>query len=123
MSLFSQLLGINALFVFFGLVLYVVFGQITVKRLRKDPATKQALGLGFASGWDIINVAQAISLPRAITKKLESSAISTMYANSAVLRQHTTRAERILAAVFYYVFTLSSLSMIILVAMNGLGLI
>lgn len=93
--MYSQLLGINALFVFFGLVLYVVFGQITVKRLRKDPATKEALGLGFASGWDILNVAQAISLPRAITNRLESSAISTMYANSAVLRQHTTRAERL----------------------------
>lgn len=123
MSLFSQLLGINAIFVFCGLILYVIFGQVTVKRLRKNPATKDALGLGFASGWDILNVAQAISLPKAITSKLESGAVSAIYANSSLLRQSTSRSERILACVFYYVFMLSNLSMITLVAINGLGFI
>ncbi len=123
MSLFSQLLGINAIFVLLGLVLYVVFGQVTVRRLRKNPATKKALGLEFASGWDVINAAQALSLPRRLTKKLESSPLSAMYADSNLLRQNTTFVDRIIAAVFYWVFILSSLSMIVLVSLNGLGII
>lgn len=123
MSLFSQLLGINAIFVLLGLVLYVVFGQVTVRRLRKNPAIKKALGLEFASGWDVINAAQALSLPRRLTKKLESSPLSAMYADSNLLRQNTTFVDRIIAAVFYWVFIMSSLSMIVLVSLNGLGII
>lgn len=123
MSLFAQLLGINAIFVLLGLVLYVVFGQVTVKRLRKNPVTKKALGLEFASGWDVINAAQALSLPRRLTKKLENSSLSPMYADSSLLRQNTTIVDRIIAAVFYWVFILSNLSMIILVSINGLGII
>lgn len=123
MSLFSQLLGINAIFVLLGLVLYVVFGQVTVRRLRKDPATKNVLGLEFISGWDVINAAQALSLPRKIAKKLENSSLSPMYANSNLLRKNTTLVDRILAAVFYWVFIISSLSMITLVSINGMGFI
>ena len=123
MSLFSQLLGVNAIFVLLGLILYVVFGQVTVKRLRKDPVTKSALGLEFASGWDVLNAAQALSLPRMITSRLENGSLSPMYANSNLLRQNTTLTERILAAIFYWVFMLSSMSMIILVALNSFEII
>ena len=35
-------------------VLYVVFGQVTVRKLRKNPNTKELLGMEFISGWDII---------------------------------------------------------------------
>ena len=123
MSLFSQLLGINAIFVLLSLVLYVIFGQVTVRRLRKNAVTKKALGLEFASGWDIINVAQALSLPRSFTKRLERSSLSVMYADSNLLRQNTTLVDRIIAGLFYWMFMLSSLAMIALVSINGLGLI
>ena len=123
MSLFSQLLGINAIFVLLSLVLYVIFGQVTVRRLRKNAVTKKALGLEFASGWDIINVAQALSLPRSFTKRLERSSLSFMYADSNLLRQNTTLVDRIIAGLFYWMFMLSSLAMIALVSINGLGLI
>ena len=46
-------------------ILFVAFGQITVRKLRKKPKTKDSLGLEFISGWDIINVAQVFSFPRA----------------------------------------------------------
>ena len=44
MSLFSQLLGIVAIFMLIACILYVLFGQLTVKKLRKNPETKEALG-------------------------------------------------------------------------------
>lgn len=121
MSIFSQLLAVNAIFMFISLILYVVFGQITVRKLRKNPATKDALGLEFASGWDIVNVAQAIAIPRSWSKKLEQSPLSSLYAKSQILRENTSWFDRGLAATFYWLFTLSGLGMIVLVLLNSFG--
>ena len=121
MNLFSQLLGIAALFMLLALIFYVVFGQVTVKKLRKNPATRNVLGVEFASGWDIINVAQALAIPSSWSKKLENSPLSALYAKSDCLRQNTTRFDRVLAVIFYWTFTVSGLSMIVLVALNSLG--
>ena len=121
MSLFSQLLAIIAIFMFFSLILYVVFGQVTVRKLRKNPDTKNALGVELASGWDIINVAQALAIPRSWAKKLENSPLSALYAKSEFLLKNTTRFDRILAVIFYWFFSVSGISMIVLVALNGLG--
>jgi len=64
------------------MVFFILFGQITVRKLRKNPDTKERLGIEFISGWDIINVAQALSIPRAWRRKLKSSPLSALYANS-----------------------------------------
>ena len=48
---------------FLTIVLYVIFGQVTVRELRKNPETKEKLGIEFVSGWDILNVAGALSTP------------------------------------------------------------
>lgn len=121
MSLFSQLLAVTAIFMLFSLVLYVVFGQVTVRKLRKNPETKDVLGVEFASGWDIINVAQALAIPRSWSKKLEHSPLSSLYAKSECLRENTNRFDRVLAAIFYWAFTVSGIGMIVLVALNSLG--
>lgn len=122
MSLFSQLLGFVAIFMFISCILYVVFGQITVRKLRKNPKTKDALGVEFASGWDIINVAQAFSLPRSWTKKIEDSKYSFMYANATVLYENTTRFDHILGCIFYWLLTISGLSGILLVLLDNFGI-
>ena len=106
---------------FLSMVLYVFFGQFTVKKLRKNPETRNSLGIEFASGWDIVNVAQALAIPRFLTKKLEQSPLASLYANSERLRKNTTRFDRILAATFYWVFTASGITLITLVVLNGLG--
>jgi len=120
-SLFSQLLGFVAIFMFLACILYVVFGQVTVRKLRKNPKTKDALGLEYASGWDIINVAQAFSLPRSLTRKIENSKFSFMYANASVLFENTTKFDQVLGCVFYWLLTISGLSGALLVLLNYLG--
>ena len=87
----------------FGSILFVIFGQITVRKLRRNPATKDHLGLEFVSGWDILNIATSLALPLFISQKLEKSPFSFTQANAAVLRQHTNKIDRLLA------FTVSSL--------------
>ena len=54
-SLISALGGIVFFFILISMVLYVIFGQVTVRKLRKNPETKHELGVEFASGWDIFN--------------------------------------------------------------------
>ena len=104
-------------------LLYVIFGQVTVRRLRKNPKTKEALGLEFVSGWDIINVAQALAFPASWSRKLEESRISFLYANAKMLRENTTRLDRFLGSMFYWTMMLSGLSGALLVLLNSLGFI
>ncbi|HWV15178.1 MAG TPA: hypothetical protein VN030_07080 [Cellvibrio sp.] len=106
---------------FITAILYVAFGQITVRKLRKNPKTKDFLGLEYASGWDIINVAQALALPRALSRKLEKSPLAFMNANATVLFEHTNTLDRILGSVFYWLLMVSGLSGTLLVLLNALG--
>lgn len=121
MSTFSKLLAFVSIFMLIACVLYVVFGQITVRKLRKNPKTKNDLGLEFASGWDIINVAQALAFPEKWSKKLESSSISFLYANAKLLRENTTRLDKFLGTVFYWTMISSGLSGALLVLLNTMG--
>jgi preprotein translocase subunit SecY len=120
-SVFSQLLGIVAIFMFFACILYVAFGQITVRKLRKNPKTKDALGVEFASGWDIINVAQALAFPKSWSRVLEKSPLSFMNANATALFENTTKFDQILGFVFYWLLMLSGLSGALLVLLDYLG--
>jgi len=71
MALITILVGIMIAMSFIVMVLFVLFGQITVRKLRKNSETKTELGFEFASGWDILNVAQALALPKVITRRLK----------------------------------------------------
>ncbi len=121
MNIESILFGCSMGGMLIGLILYVVFGQVTVRKLRKNPDTKEALGVEFANGWDIYNVAQALSLPKSLTRMLEGSPLSAMYARSKSLGENTTAFDRVLAFLFYWLFTVSGLILIMLAALNGLG--
>ncbi len=46
----STLLGVAVAVAFVSAILFVIFWQVTVRKLRKSPETKQALGVEFASG-------------------------------------------------------------------------
>ena len=118
MSLFSQLLGFVAIFMFISCILYVLFGQLTVRKLRKNQKTKDALGLEYASGWDIINVAQALALPKSWSRVLENSPLSFMHANSELIFKYTNRFDRVLGFVFYWLFISSTLTCLLLILLN-----
>lgn len=122
MSLFSTLLGITAAFSFIACILYVIFGQVTVRKLRNNPETRDKLGFEFVSGWDIIKVAQALSLPRFMTDKFKQSPLSGLFADADALHKHTNRFDQILALLFYWLLMTSGLTMILLVILDSTGL-
>lgn len=121
MSTFSLVLGCNVAVIFLSLFLYVLFGQITVRKLRKNPKTKSELGLEFACGWDILNVAQALAMPKKIQKVLEKGQLAFLSANSEIISQHTNRFDKALAIIFYWMFMGSAFCMILLMVMEELG--
>ena len=121
MSLFSQLLATSAVIGFFALIFYVVFGQVTVRKLRKNPKTKDALGSELASGWDILNVAKAMALPNSWSKMFENSILSSMYANSSLILEHTNKLDRFLGVLFFWLWLVSGSTMILLVVLKNVG--
>jgi len=124
MSLELILFGIILATMFIVMVLYVLFGQLTVRKLRKNPETKHELGIEFASGLDILNVAQALTVPRATMRKYKNKQtfLSAFYADADLLYKHTNRFDRVLARVLYILFVLCGSGGIALVIIDGLGL-
>ena len=121
MTTFSALLGIAFIPGFFSCILFVIFGQVTARKLRKKPELNQQLGMEFMSGWNILNVAQALATPQKIHEILEISPVSFLHANSELLRQHTNRFDKILAILFFWPFMFSGLSMALLVLLKSIG--
>ncbi|HEX5484448.1 MAG TPA: hypothetical protein VFX23_00485 [Limnobacter sp.] len=117
-KVFLGVLLINAIIV--GLF-FIAFGQLTVKRLRRDQNTRTALGIEFISGGDIVSVAQALALPRSWTKKLETGPLSSLYAKTNLLLEHTTKFDRILAFMFYWLLMSTGLSFTVLAILNLVG--
>ncbi|WP_051687378.1 MULTISPECIES: hypothetical protein [Microbulbifer] len=117
-------LNFVVLFSFLGLLigwlLFVVFGQVTVKRLRKNPDTKDQLGLELVSGWDIFNAAQALATPRKFHKVLERGRLSSLNANSEVIRRNTNKFDRFLAIIFFWTFFISGTTMILAILLDAL---
>jgi hypothetical protein len=106
---------------FFCMVFFVLVGQITVRKLRKKEETKHVLGLEFASGLDILNVAASLSRPKFMTKKLEKGSFPGLYAKSEILRQHTTRLDRYLATLFYWLLSGTGSLLICLMLLDKFG--
>ena len=121
MNIFSELFAISAGLGFLACIMFVVFGQITVRKLRKNPVTKDALGTEFSGGWDILNVAGALSTPEVINRRMASSRLAFLRADPELLYKNTTRLDRILARIFFVLFYTSSFMMVGLVLLNSLG--
>ena len=121
MQLSVIILGVLLIGALGSMILFNVFGQVTVKKLRKNPQTKSELGMELLSGWDIINVAQALSLPTRWINRFRETQLSFLYANVDLLLRHTNRLDRILAALFYWLLTATGISTIIWACLEAVG--
>ena len=106
---------------FWSIILFAIFGLVTVRKLKKNPETKHELGVQFASGWDIVNVAFALTLPRSFVRKAWQRS-SDLHANADLLYEHTTVFDRVLARVFCIPYIVSGSGLIILMVLNFLGI-
>jgi hypothetical protein len=121
MSLSSQLFAFGMAGVFFSCILMVVFGQVTVRKLRKNPNTKGRLGIEFVGGFDIFNVASALSAPKWYRDRASRSTLSFLAPDYQALYENTTLFDRILARVFWGISTVSVSFMLLLMILDGIG--
>lgn len=121
MTLSSKLGFLAFLLLFAAMVLFVVVGQVTVRRLRKNPEVRDVLGAQLSSGWDILNVAGALSRPKWFSEMMRRSPLSFMAADERVLYKHTNVVERILARMFFWSWVISALSLLLLAVLDKLG--
>lgn len=123
MTLFSKLLAFSAFLMLIAAILYVLLGQITVRKLRKNPEVQNELGIELESGWDILNVAGALSTPRWLREKFLSSPLSRLSANYQLLYDNTTKFDRVLARVFWFFYVVSVGLMLLFIAANSSGIL
>ena len=82
-------------------IVYIIFGQVLLRKLRKNPITKKSLGLEFVSGWDILNVAFSLSYPVWMREVAKKSPLSFLEADYDAIYPYTTRFDRALAKIVY----------------------
>ena len=119
LELFLFELGLGGGFV--ACILFVIFGQVTVRKLRKNLATKGKLGVEFMSGYDIFNVASSLSSPKWLRDKLSRSPLSFLSADYETLYEHTNLFDRILGRSFWLLCIASTSILMFLVILNAFG--
>ncbi len=122
MDILSTLLGISFAFCLTAAIMCIIFGLVTMPRLRKNPETKDKLGVSFLSGWDTFNVAGAFYRPKWLDRKLKESSLPGLAADSHALYKHTTVFDRVLARMFWLPLCISVPSMLLLAILESLGI-
>lgn len=115
MSLYLKLFSISLFSIIFSCFLLVIFGQVTVRRLRKNQKLKDKLGIEFISGYDIVNVASALTTQKWFRDKLKDSQLSFLSADYQALYEVTKPYERVLARVFWISLVTSTSFILILI--------
>lgn len=115
--LFSVVLGSC----FIAMILILIFGQVTVRKLKNNPETRDALGFEYMSGSNILNVVRALAMNGARAKNSNKNKMSFLYANEDILKKHTTKFDRILARILYYCIWFFMIGMFCLVSLSMLG--
>ena len=119
---FEVIFGTTLTLIFIGSILFVTFGQVTVRKLRKNPETKDALGAELYSGYDIWNVAGVFSTPKWLRRRMAASSYYHIFsANHDLLYKHTTKFDRVFARVVW-IFTMGpAFVMLILAILYAFG--
>ena len=105
----------------FSIFLLVAFGLITVRKLRKIPEVKSSFSSGFFGSSEVISVATSLAIPKSLTKNLGKGRFSLLFTTRDILYEHTTRFDRYLGRVAYWLFVASLLCMFLSSALDNLG--
>lgn len=80
---------------------FALLRLITVRRLLRDPQTRNRLGLDIFPGWQTLNVATTLSWPRAAGRYFDSRPLAMFRAHSQTVYAHTNLLDRCLARLCY----------------------
>lgn len=80
---------------------FLLLRLITVRRLLRDPRTRNRLGLDLYPGWQTLNVASTLSWTRAKGRYFDSRPLAVFRAHSETVYAHTNLLDRCLARACY----------------------
>ena len=120
--MFSTILLIASVLTLMFWIEYLVFAQVTVRKLEKNHKLKNELGAELLSGWRIFNVARALAMPTKIFRILQSGPLGVLQANSKLIQEHTNQLDRVLAfSLFWHMYLLAVLFIGLMIANLGFG--
>ncbi|WP_404361886.1 hypothetical protein [Marinobacter sp.] len=100
-------------------ILFLIFAKVTVRKLERNPETKEALGLEFVSGWRIFNIAEALVLPKSLLHRVRGGPLGGLFADAELLREHVNQFDRFLAHLFVWPFALAGVGILVIVALDA----
>ncbi len=108
-----------------SLILTVIFFIIVnlkiVRKLKKNPTTKNELGLSLVWGWGALTVSQALFFSKKRMTEMRSRSHGYMFANYELVHQHTSKLDKILAGIFTFFYLLSAISLLISIVLDQVG--
>ena len=94
-------------------VLYLLLWQTTVRKLRRNPATRDALGIPiFITGGKTGNVAQACGWPEIVLRISARGPLRALDADRDLVFRHTTRLDRALGRCCFWSWFVSGVATI-----------
>jgi len=121
MTLELKLFSIIWAIMFLDMFLLLIFASTTVRKLKKNPVTRDSLGFEYVNGYRIFTIAQTLSWPQSISNKIQNKPLSFLLPNSELIHKHTNRVDRILAALFYWPLVFWTISILILAILSNTG--
>lgn len=104
-------------------ILFVVFGDVAVRRLRKITEIKDKLGFEYVNGRDIMNVAMALSIPRKLNQRDINSKAGFMFADAGSISPYTRKVDRFIAKLFFWSYLITVFTFIVFVILDTLKII
>ncbi len=100
-------------------ILFFIINIKTVRRLRKNPITRDELGFHLWWGWYALNVAEAVFFSKEWMAKRKKRSHGYMFANKDLVEQYTTPFEKIICKLMVGFSLFFLVSMLILIALDG----
>ena len=104
-----------------SLVLFSLFALLTVRKLWNNPQTRSRLGMSVLPGGALMNVAGAMTMPRAFTRWGRSGPVSDLFADCDALYAHTNLFDRCLGRACFVVLHVTAVVLAVLTAMRYLA--
>ncbi len=111
--------------VFFSLIsicfLFLIINIKTVRRLRKNPITKDEMGFHLFWGWYALNLSVALFASKKWMIKRRSHSDGYLFANPDLMRQYTTLFEKAMCRTLVLLGIFMLVIVLINTALDGLA--
>ncbi|VAW86245.1 hypothetical protein MNBD_GAMMA17-1010 [hydrothermal vent metagenome] len=100
-------------------ILFLFINIKTVRRLRKNPITRDELGFHLVWGWYAITISLTLFVSKERMAKRRSYSDGFLFANQDLMAQYTTPFEKVICKLMASLVLFVLVCMFLLIAWNG----